>query len=562
MAKDKLSEYDATAANNTVVGDVNLAENSCLPSDVNNAIREVMSHQKEAFGSATPLFVDQTNNRLGIGTTAPAHNVEIVATAAGSVNDSLQIRNNATSSGTGSRIRFINSTDNTSDTNGASISSVRNGDDNDLVFETENTERVRIDHAGVAVFSHSVGIGTSIPDSSLTIATSSSGEFNALSIRQANNTSGNESRITFTRTTDAGSDREVVAIVADRVGGNDTDLVFETNTDGSDGATERLRIGHSGDVYIGKTSEAMATAGSQFRSSGQALDITRDGGSPLNINRLSSSGELVGFFQDTAQFGQITCFTTGGTDYLQVGSSGSNKAGVVFENQRMYPTINASASSGTVDLGTSSVNFKRGYFTSTVFAAGIGGVGDEDTYINFANNNIMQFITGGSEKARISSNVTPKFFVGCTVNPSSSVPGSMVSTTAAGSFTSFSSGTGAATHGVFGNANGAVGTIQTSGSSTSYNTSSDRRLKYNIEDASSASDKIDAIQVRQFDWKADDIHQDYGLIAQELEVIEPLAVTGDADSDKMMGIDNSKLVPMLIKEIQELRSRVAALEAS
>jgi len=47
VAKDKLTEYDATAANNTVVGDVNLAENSALPSDMNNAVREVMSHLKE-----------------------------------------------------------------------------------------------------------------------------------------------------------------------------------------------------------------------------------------------------------------------------------------------------------------------------------------------------------------------------------------------------------------------------------------------------------------------------------------------------------------------------------
>jgi hypothetical protein len=107
-----------------------------------------------------------------------------------------------------------------------------------------------------------------------------------------------------------------------------------------------------------------------------------------------------------------------------------------------------------------------------------------------------------------------------------------------------------------------LGNINTNGSTISYNTSSDRRLKSNIEDAASASDKIDAIQVRQFDWNADDSHQDYGLIAQELQPIEPLAVTGNADSDEMMGVDYSKLVPMLIKEIQELRGRVAALEAS
>ena len=105
-----------------------------------------------------------------------------------------------------------------------------------------------------------------------------------------------------------------------------------------------------------------------------------------------------------------------------------------------------------------------------------------------------------------------------------------------------------------------VGSIITTTSNTAFNTSSDRRLKSNIQDAASASDKIDAIQVRQFDWNVDGSHQDYGLIAQELEPIEPMAVTGDADSDEMMGVDYSKLVPMLIKEIQELRSRVAALE--
>tara|TARA_R100000426_G_scaffold61215_1_gene43081 strand:- start:32 stop:970 length:939 start_codon:yes stop_codon:yes gene_type:complete len=85
---------------------------------------------------------------------------------------------------------------------------------------------------------------------SLTVGTTSSGEFNALTISQANNTSGNESRIRFKRTTDAGSDREVAAIVADRLGGNDTDLVFETNTDGSDGAVEKMRLSHLGILSI------------------------------------------------------------------------------------------------------------------------------------------------------------------------------------------------------------------------------------------------------------------------------------------------------------------------
>lgn len=47
MAKDKLIQYDSNAANNLDCGSVNLAENSMLPSDVNNYAREIMSHLKE-----------------------------------------------------------------------------------------------------------------------------------------------------------------------------------------------------------------------------------------------------------------------------------------------------------------------------------------------------------------------------------------------------------------------------------------------------------------------------------------------------------------------------------
>jgi hypothetical protein len=105
-----------------------------------------------------------------------------------------------------------------------------------------------------------------------------------------------------------------------------------------------------------------------------------------------------------------------------------------------------------------------------------------------------------------------------------------------------------------------VGSIGVTSSATSYNTSSDQRLKENIADADDAGSKIDAIQVRQYDWKADGSHQDYGMIAQELQAVVPEAVSGDADSEEMMGVDYSKLVPMLIKEIQSLRNRVAQLE--
>ena len=105
-----------------------------------------------------------------------------------------------------------------------------------------------------------------------------------------------------------------------------------------------------------------------------------------------------------------------------------------------------------------------------------------------------------------------------------------------------------------------VGYISAFSGSVSYQSGSDRRLKENIADADDAGSKIDAIQVRKFDWIADGSHQDYGMIAQELQTVAPEAVGGDPDSDKMMGVDYSKLVPMLVKEIQSLRARVAQLE--
>ena len=105
-----------------------------------------------------------------------------------------------------------------------------------------------------------------------------------------------------------------------------------------------------------------------------------------------------------------------------------------------------------------------------------------------------------------------------------------------------------------------VGTISSTITSTAYNTSSDQRLKNNIVDAPSASDDIDAIQVRSFDWKADGSHQKYGMVAQELQSVAPEAVSEGATEEDMMGVDYSKLVPMLVKEIQSLRARVAELE--
>ena len=106
---------------------------------------------------------------------------------------------------------------------------------------------------------------------------------------------------------------------------------------------------------------------------------------------------------------------------------------------------------------------------------------------------------------------------------------------------------------------GVIGSITQSGTTAVlYNVTSDQRLKENIQDADSASTLIDSLQVRKFDWKADGNHHRYGFIAQELVTVAPEAVHQPIDPKDMMAVDYSKLVPMLVKEIQSLRQRLSA----
>jgi hypothetical protein len=108
-------------------------------------------------------------------------------------------------------------------------------------------------------------------------------------------------------------------------------------------------------------------------------------------------------------------------------------------------------------------------------------------------------------------------------------------------------------------AGGAIGSITQSGTTAVlYNVTSDQRLKTNIVDATSGN--IDDIKVRSFDWIADGSHQEYGMVAQELVTVAPYAVHQPTNPNEMMGVDYSKLVPMMIKEIQDLKQRIATLE--
>ena len=116
----------------------------------------------------------------------------------------------------------------------------------------------------------------------------------------------------------------------------------------------------------------------------------------------------------------------------------------------------------------------------------------------------------------------------------------------------------------FADSGGVIGSISANGAgNTAFNTSSDERLKKDIEDVSdSLLDEINKIKVRKFQWNHRPANFHIGLIAQELEKIIPKAVNrgGDDPKKKPYSVAYSSLVPYLIKAVQELSAKVEALE--
>jgi len=104
-----------------------------------------------------------------------------------------------------------------------------------------------------------------------------------------------------------------------------------------------------------------------------------------------------------------------------------------------------------------------------------------------------------------------------------------------------------------------------SASSVNYNTSSDYRLKDNIQPMVESLNRIMAIAPVSYTWKSDDSYGE-GFIAHELAEIVPVAVTGSKDAvdtegnPKYQQVDYSKLVPLLTKGIQDLVAEINTLK--
>jgi len=120
----------------------------------------------------------------------------------------------------------------------------------------------------------------------------------------------------------------------------------------------------------------------------------------------------------------------------------------------------------------------------------------------------------------------------------------------------------------FVNPNGQVGSIRTNGTATSFNTTSDHRLKENVTADWNATTRLKQLNPVRFNFIADADTTVDGFLAHEVQSVVPEAISGEKDAVDddgniiPQGIDQSKIVPLLVKTIQELEARITALENS
>jgi len=111
-----------------------------------------------------------------------------------------------------------------------------------------------------------------------------------------------------------------------------------------------------------------------------------------------------------------------------------------------------------------------------------------------------------------------------------------------------------------------VASVSVTASSTAYNTSSDHRLKENVVELTGATTRLKQLEPKRFNFIADADTTVDGFIAHEVQTVVPEAITGthnevDDDGNPVyQGIDQSKLVPLLVATIKELEARITALE--
>jgi hypothetical protein len=335
--------------------------------------------------------------------------------------------------------------------------------------------------------------------------------------------------------------------------------VSATNLKHASSASNNIVLDSSGNVGIGTSSP------------GNKLDIVSSGSSQIRVKDGVTATAYYDFGRDGTDgfFGFSGAQTTfsgykwsvnAGTEVMRITNGGNVGIGTSSPSQKLHvsgvailPQVFSGGTANTLEL-----------YTGTAFNTSGAAIAIRGSTVGY-NNSGMEFYAGGSERARINS--SGEFFVNTTTNDTSSRISTRATTgviNGVGVYCTTTVNTGAM---VFFNPNGQVGTINVNGSATAYNTSSDYRLKYDVQPMATGLATIKSLKPVTYKWSADNAAGE-GFIAHELAEHIPLAVTGEKDavnddgSIKAQGVDYSKIVVHLVAAIQELKAEFDAYKAA